>query len=130
MEALTDFISREGKATIEGKNVSRFIRRLAKAAGVSERTLAQAVTMAESQLSRMAANKKGAVRVQTLYPLRRVAMLVEEAGKTLSEAGVKEWLSTPNPYLDDVPPILHVRSDKELEKALNVLASIRHGFPA
>jgi uncharacterized protein (DUF2384 family) len=130
METLTAFIPAEGNATVEGKNVSRFIRQLAKVAGVSERTLAQAVTMAESQLSRMAANKKGAVRAQTLYPLRRVALLVEEAGKTLSEPGVKEWLSTPNPYLDDVPPILHVRSDKELEKALNVLASIRHGFPA
>ena len=130
METLTAFIPAEGKATVEGKNVSRFIRQLAKVAGVSERTLAQAVTMAESQRSRMAANKKGAVRAQTLYPLRRVALLVEEAGKTLSEPGVKEWLSTPNPYLDDVPPILHVRSDKELEKALSVLASIRHGFPA
>lgn len=130
METLTEFIPVEGNATIASRNVGRFIRRLAKVAGVSERTLAQAVTMAESQLSRMATNTKGSVKAQTIYPLRRVAVLVEETRKTLSDPGVKEWLSTPNPYLDDVPPILHVRSDKELEKALNVLASIRHGFPA
>lgn len=41
--------------------------------------------------------------------------------------GVKKWLTTPNPYLDDVPPIQHLRSAKELAKTLDALGSIRHG---
>ncbi len=120
----------EGQNKISAKDVSSFIHELIKAAGVSERILAQSVAMNESQLSRMASKKTGSLREQTIHPLKRIAILIEEAKKALTANGVKQWLNTPNSYLNDVPPILCLRSDKELEKVLSLLAAIRYGFPA
>lgn len=130
MGILTKTLPSEGTDKIPAKDVRGFIHKLVQATGVSERLLAQAVAMAESQLSRMAAKKTGSFREQTIHPLRRIAILVEEARKVLTDNGVKRWINTPNPYLNDVSPILCLRSDKELEKVLSLLASIRYGFPA
>lgn len=130
MAALTQALPSEGTTKIPAKEVGSFIRKLMQATGVSEKILAQAVAMAESQLNRMTSQKSGFIKEQTIHPLKRVAILVEEARKALSNEGVRRWISTPNPYLNDVPPILCLRSDKELEKVLSLLASIRYGFPA
>jgi uncharacterized protein (DUF2384 family) len=70
------------------------------------------------------------VKTYTLSPLTRAAVLIDAAQKTLSKEGIHLWLTTPNPYLNDVPPILCLRSDKELEKAKSLLAAVRYGFPA
>lgn len=130
MGILTQTLPSEGTDKIPAKDVRTFIHELIQATGVPERLLAQAVAMAESQLSRMASKKTGSFREHTVYPLKRIAILVEEARKVLTANGVKQWINTPNPYLNDVPPILCLRSDKELEKVLSILASIRYGFPA
>jgi len=106
------------------------VHRLLKATGLSLNMLAQGISMAYSQLSRIATKKTGRYRAETLLPLRRAEILYQEARKTLSKKGIRRWLSEPNPYLNDVPPILCLRSDKELEKVLSLLASIRYGFPA
>ncbi|MBI4591045.1 MAG: DUF2384 domain-containing protein [Candidatus Rokubacteria bacterium] len=130
MATVTEIVRSEPQATLPAREVSRFLEQLIELSGVTEKTLAQAVAMSGSQLNRMLSKRTGSVKAQTIQPLRRIAVLVEEAGQTLTGAGAKAWLTTPNPYLDDVPPIQHLRSEKELEKALDVLASIRHGFPA
>ncbi len=130
MKTLTKAIPSEITGKIAAKEVRAFINELIDATGVPERRLAQAVDMAESQLSRMATKKTGLFKEQTIHPLRRIAILVEEAFKVLTPKGVKRWITTPNPYLNDLPPILCLRSDKELEKVLSLLASIRYGFPA
>ncbi len=130
MSALANAIPLEGSGKIPAKKVRSFINKLIDATGVPERRLAQAVAMPESQLSRMATKKTGLFKEQTICPLRRIAVLVEEAHKVLTSAGVKRWINTPNPYLNDLPPILCLRSDKELEKVLSLLASIGYGFPA
>lgn len=130
MGTLTQILPSEGSDKIPAKDVRVFIRKLVQTIGVPERLLAQAVAMSESQVSRMASKKTGLFREQTVHPLKRIAVLVEEAHKVLTDSGVKRWVNTPNPYLNDVPPILCLRSDKELEKVLSVLASIRYGFPA
>ena len=130
MGTVAEIVGSEPQGTLSAREVSRFLEQLIGLSGVTEKTLAQAVAMSESQLNRMLSKRTGAVKAQTIQPLKRIAVLVEEARKTLTSAGAKEWLNTPNPYLDDVAPIQHLRSEKELEKTLDVLAAIRHGFPA
>lgn len=130
MGRVAEIIRSEPQGILPAREVGRFLEKLIELSGVTEKALAQAVAMSESQLNRMLAKRTGSVKGQTIQPLKRIAVLVEEARKTLTVEGAKEWLTTPNPYLDDVPPIQHLRSEKELEKALDVLAAIRHGFPA
>lgn len=130
MGTLTHALPSREKDRIPAKDVRVFILKLIKATGVPERLLAQAVAMAESQLNRMTAKKTGSFKEQTVQPLKRIAILVDEAQKVLTAKGARHWINTPNPYLNDVPPILCLRSDKELEKVLSLLASIRYGFPA
>ncbi len=130
MGTLTQALPSREKDKIPAKDVRAFIQKLIKATGVPERLLAQAVAMAESQLNRMTSKRAGSFKEQTVHPLKRIAVLVEEAQKVLTAKGARQWINTPNPYLNDVPPILCLRSDKELEKVLSLLASIRYGFPA
>lgn len=130
MGTLTHALPSREKDRIPAKDVRAFILKLIKATGVPERLLAQAVAMAESQLNRMTSKRAGSFKEQTVHPLKRIAILVEEAQKVLTAKGTRQWINTPNPYLNDVPPILCLRSDKELEKVLSLLASIRYGFPA
>jgi uncharacterized protein (DUF2384 family) len=130
MAVVSDLILSDAQTALPAEQVSRFLRQLVRDSGVTEKTLAHAVAMSESQLNRLLARKSGVVRSQTIQPLRRIARVVEKARETLSPRGVKEWLTAPNPYLDDVPPILHLRSEKELAGVLDLLTAIRHGFPA
>jgi uncharacterized protein (DUF2384 family) len=130
MSNLAQTLTIEGGNKIPAKDVRAFIRKLIRAIGGPRRYLAQAVTMSESQVSRMASKKKGSFREQTVHPLIRVAILVDEASKVFTDEGVKQWIKKPNPYLNDVPPIFCLRSDKELEKVLSVLAAVSYGFPA
>jgi len=130
MGAIAEIVRLESQRTLPAGEVCRFLEELIKSSGVTEKVLAQAVAMSESQLNRMLSKRTGSVKAQTIQPLKRIAVLVEEAQKTLTAEGAKDWLTTPNAYLDDVPPIQHLRSEKELEKALDALAAIRHGFPA
>ena len=130
MATLTAALPFEGAGRISAKAVSAFIHEVLRLTGVPEKHLAQGIGIAESQLNRMASLKSGTVKAVTVQPLRRVAVLLEEASQALSEKGVRHWLATPNAYLNDVPPILCLRSDRELDRVLAVLASIRYGFPA
>ena len=130
MGMLTESVPFEGGAAIPARNAAAFVHRLSEAAGVPDRLLAAAALMPEAQLNRLASGRGGPVRPSTLLPLKRVAMLVEEAHETLAPQGARAWLVAPNPYLHNVAPVLCVRSDKELERARAVLAAIRHGCPA
>lgn len=130
MGTVAEIVRSESQGMLPAREVGKFLEQLIQLSGVTEKILAQAVAMSESQLNRMLSNRTGSVKAQTIQPLKRIAVLVEEARQTLTGAGAKEWLTTPNPYLDDVPPIQHLRSEKELAKTLDVLAAIRHGFPA
>jgi len=103
---------------------------LLKLTAVPEQDLAHGLHIAEAQLNRMVSRKTGFYRPQTLQPIKRFEALVKAAREALSEPGIRRWLVEPNPYLNDVPPILCLRSDKELEKVLSLLNSIAHGFPA
>ncbi len=129
MTSLTAALHFEGNM-LPAKAVSIFIHELLRITGIPEKNLAQGVGIAEAQLNRMASRKIGTVRTPTVVSLKRIATVVDEARKTLSPAGVKHWLSTPNPYLNDVAPILCLRSDKEMDKVVALLSAIRHGFPA
>jgi len=114
---------------VSSDNVSKHIDKLMKLTGASASVLAQGMNIPEPQFNRMA-RKKSKFRAETLKPIERVEILLQEALKTLTPVGVKHWLMEPNPYLNDVPPILCMRSDKEMEKVLSLLVAIRHGFPA
>lgn len=112
------------------KEVGGMIRRIINVAGVNSSTLANACVMAESQMARLGRHRTGCVRNETLIPIKRVETLVKAASEALPAGGVSDWLNTPNPYLDDIPPILHARSEEELAKSLSLLASLQYGFPA
>src|SRR5438874_11375607 len=86
-------------------NVAVHIQKLLKTTGVSASMLAQVIAIPEAQLNRMSRNKSS-VRPKTLRPIERAETLVQEALKTFTPAGVKHWLQEPNPYLNDVPPLL------------------------
>ncbi len=120
----------ENSNRIPAREVSSLLRRVIRATGAPERVIAQGVDMAESQLNRLISLKQGNVKAQTVRSLNRLAILLDETEKTLSSKGVGKWLITPNTGLDDVPPILCLRTDKELKRVLSLLASIRFGFPA
>ncbi len=120
----------DGRLRVPAREVKSYVHALLSATEATDRELAQGVGMAEAQFNRLASSRGGAVKSQTLFPLRRVALLVEEGLKALSAQGLKRWLREPNAYLDDVPPILCLRSDKELRKVTGLLAAIRYGFPA
>ncbi|OGS05555.1 MAG: hypothetical protein A3G41_08170 [Elusimicrobia bacterium RIFCSPLOWO2_12_FULL_59_9] len=130
METLADAISLEGRDKVSAKEVRAWTRALLEATGVADRVLAQGINMSEAQLNRLASGSGTMVKASTLTPLRRAAVVIEEGHKALTAPGLKRWLSTPNPYLNDVPPILCLRSEKELARVLSLLASIRYGFPA
>jgi uncharacterized protein (DUF2384 family) len=130
MGMITGSIHFEGADKIPGREVSAFVHRLSKYSGLPDKTLAQSVFMSEALLNRLAAGRADSVRAQTILPLKRVATLIEEALDTLTPAGARAWLVTPNPYLHEVPPIQCLRSDKELERVLALLAAVRHGYPA
>ena len=130
MSTLINMDLTNGSVKIGAKQVKAFIKKLKDATGANVRLLAEGVAMPESQLSRMATKETGVLKGQTIRPLKRIEILVNEAEKVLTHDGVKKWISTPNPYLNDIPPILCLRSDKELEKVLSLLASIGYGFPA
>ena len=120
----------ESRLRVPAREVKDYVHALLSATEATDRELAQGVGMAEAQFNRLASSRGGAVKSKTLLPLRRVAALVEEGLKALSKEGLKRWLREPNAYLDDVPPILCLRSDKELRKVTDLLAAIRYGFPA
>jgi len=117
-------------AKIPAARAGSWLRGLLSLAGINDTTLAHGVDMAESQINRIKSARGGYVKTYTLSPLTRAAVLIDEARKTLSKEGVRRWLTTSNPYLNDVPPILCLRSDKELEKTMSLLAALRYGFPS
>ena len=127
---LASQIVADGIASIPGKKVSQILHELLRIVAVPKKEIAHGMDIPEAQLNRMASGRTAAYRPQTLLPLRRLAILIDEGRKTLTEEGLREWLAAPNPYLSDVSPILCLRTDKELEKVLSLLASIRYGFPA
>jgi len=118
------------KDKISAKEVGKRIRALLLETGVPERAIAQGLALGETYFSRMKNRRTGFYRRQSVTPLERLVQVVEFARTALSEQGIKEWLLDPNPYLNNVPPILCLRSDGEKEKVLSLLGAIRHGFPA
>jgi uncharacterized protein (DUF2384 family) len=131
MRTQTNILPSWGNAArIPATQASSWLLSLLSWAGINDTTLAHGVDMAESQINRIKSARDGYVKTYTLTPLTRAAVLIDGARKTFSKEGVHQWLTTPNPYLNDVPPILCLRSDKELEKALSLLAAMRYGFPA
>ncbi len=131
MRTPTDILPHWGNAAkVPAKQASSWLQGLLSLAGINDTTLAHGVDMAEAQINRIKLARVGYVKTYTLSPLTRAAVLIDEARKTLSKEGVHKWLTAPNPYLNDVPPILCLRSDKELEKAKSLLAAVRYGFPA
>ena len=129
-KAAVDFADIHNASKVHAKDVSRWIQGLLRAIGVSERAAAQGLNIAESQFTRMAHSKNGHYRTSTLEPIERLEKIYKEARETLTETGARRWLTTPNPYLNDVPPVLCLRSDKEMEKVVSLLASVRYGFAA
>lgn len=105
--------------------MSAFIRRLEKASRLPDEALARAAAMPPSTLKRLAAIRTGSVSARRLRPLVRVASVVEEARAALPEQAVRAWLTTPNPYLHDLPPIECVRSEEGYQIILAMLAALK-----
>lgn len=115
---------------IKARDVSSRIRVILRDAGVPERSAAQGLALGEAYFSRMKNKRTGFYRHESIIPLERLAYVVDFAKNTLSEKGVKNWLLEPNPYLNNVPPVLCLRSDEEMEKVISLLGAIRHGLPS
>lgn len=115
---------------IKARDVSSRIRVILQEAGVPERSVAQGLALGETYFSRMKNKRTGYYRRESISPLERLAYVVDFAKHTLSEKGVKNWLLEPNPYLNNVSPVLCLRSDEEMEKVISLLAAIRHGMPS
>lgn len=128
MAALTHVFPAKDK--IAAKDVSRHIRTVLKRTGVSERTIAQGLAIGETYFSRMKNRQTGFYRRESLYSIERLLQVVEYAKTTLSEKGVRDWLIEPNAYLNNVPPILCLRSDEEMAKVISLLGAIRYGIPS
>lgn len=115
---------------VKARDVSSRIRIILRDAGVQERSAAQGLGLGEKEFSRIKNKRTGYYRRENIAPLERLAYVVDFAKSTLTKKGVKKWLLEPNPYLNNVSPVLCLRSDEELEKAISLLAALGHGFPA
>lgn len=91
--------------------------------------IAMGLGISEKNLNRIR-KKRNRPRQESIRPIGRVQTLLEEAYEAMSPKGAVEWLKKPNPYLNDVPPILCLRSDKEMEKVISLLSAIKFGLPA
>jgi uncharacterized protein (DUF2384 family) len=91
--------------------------------------IAQGLGIPERNLNRLT-QRRNKPRRDTLRQLERVEKLIQDVLRTLNPKGAFEWLRTPNQYLNDVAPIQCLRSEKELEKVMGILAAIKFGFPA
>ena len=114
---------------ISAMNAAEHVNAILIGTRIPKHMIAQGLGMPEKNLDRLKA-KKHHPRPDTVRQFRRVQVLVEEAFKTLNAKGAVEWLQEPNAYLNDVAPIQCLRSDKELEHVLGLLASIKYGFAA
>jgi hypothetical protein len=130
MQTLTEVFPNTEHGTVPAKEVAEGIHQVLKVLHVSKRVLAHGLGLSESFLNRMLTRKKGTYKAETLRPLRRAARLIEETQKTLSPEGVPFWLNHPNPYLNNLPPVMCMRSDAEVDRALTQLYAIRYGMPA
>lgn len=92
--------------------------------------LARGLNINDAQLNRMRHKKTGFYRPETLRPINRLQEILELAEKILTRPGLRKWFTTPNPKLDDLPPLMCLRSDKEAEKVKSLLMALGHGFPA
>ena len=92
--------------------------------------LARGLNMNEAQLNRMRHKKSGFYRSETLRPITRITELIELAEKIFTKEGIQEWFNTPNSYLNDLPPLLCLRTDKEAQKVHGLLTALGRGFPA
>jgi uncharacterized protein (DUF2384 family) len=118
------------KEKVSAREVRLKIKDLLRKAGAPERVVAQGLALGETYFSRMKNRRSGFYRRDSLYPLERLSRVLEFASTTLSPKGVREWFLEPNPSLNNVPPILCLRSNEETEKVVSLLAAIRYGLPA
>ena len=115
---------------IKARDVSSRIRIILRDAGVPERSAAQGLGLGEKDFTGMKNKRTGFYRRESIAPLERLAYVVDFAKSTLTKKGVKKWLLEPNPYLNNVSPVLCLRSNEEMEKVISLLAALGHGFPA
>ena len=115
---------------VQAKIVSLKIRSLLRETRVPERMIAQGLALGETYFSRMKNRGSGFYRWESLHPLERLGQVVQFAKTSLSKKGVQDWLLRPNAYLHQVPPILCLRTDEEMEKVISLLGAIRHGLPS
>ena len=118
------------EARIHAKDVSGRIRELLKETGAPERAVAQGLALGETYFSRMKNRRTGFYRRESLHPLERLALVLAHAKTALSEKGIRKWLLEPNLSLNNVSPILCLRSDEEMEKVVSLLGAIGHGLPS
>jgi uncharacterized protein (DUF2384 family) len=130
MKTLLDVFNETEHGKVPAKEVSDGIREILKTVDISVRILANGLGISETQLNRMASKKKGFYRAQTLMPFHRAARLLKEARQSLTEKGLSFWLNHPHPYLNNLPPIMCLRSDQELDRVITQLGAMRYGFPA
>ena len=115
---------------VPAREVGSRIRAILDETGTRESKAAQGLGLGEAYFSRMKNRRSGSYRRESLLPLERLSRVVDFAKGTLSGKGVKDWLREPHPALNNVAPILCLRSEEEAEKVISLLAAIRHGFPA
>ena len=129
MKTLLEVFADTDHGKISAREVSHGIREILKTADIPVRVLANGLGISETQLNRMASRKNGFYRAQTLAPFHRVACLLKEARQSLTEKGMAFWLNHPHPYLNNLPPIMCLRSDQELDRVITQLGAMRYGFP-
>ena len=92
--------------------------------------LARGLNINDAQLNRMRHKKTGFYRQETLRPINRLQEILDLAEKILTRPGLRKWFMTPTPRLNDLPPLMCLRTDKEAEKVKSLLMALGHGFPA
>jgi len=92
--------------------------------------LARGLNINDAQLNRMRHKKTGFYRQETLRPIHRFQEILDLAEKILTRQGLRKWFTTPSQKLDDLPPLMCLRTDKEAEKVKALLMALGHGFPA
>lgn len=122
----TTFSSGKVSAMIASNQISNICNELR----VNGTDLARGLNINEAQLNRMRKKKSGFYRAETLRPFNRMNAVIDLAEKVFTKKGIREWFTTPNPYLNDLPPLLCLRTDKEAEKVHALLTALGHGFPA
>ena len=112
----------------KGANISRRIKALLEAFGVSEKVLAKMLRVSESSVKRWK-NDVGTGRADGLYTLTLLEKIAKQARKTFEKKSVSGWFNRENACLGGLSPVQYIIKKQDgYQQVRNFLGQIEWGI--